>query len=169
MPEIPPLPPEDPREYPEVHTKAPPCALVAVDIGLRTGLAGFSRLGRPLWQRSQHLASRDALKRFVRGLLYELPDLEALAIEGGGRLAEIWMHAAEKRGLRLLSFVAEQWRRELLLPRQQRSGLTAKDAAVQLAREELAAAGIAVAGNLRHDAAEAVLLGVHAAGELGWR
>jgi len=156
--------------HPEELAASPTsCVLLAVDVGLRTGLAGFDRQGRPLWQRSHHVSSRDALKRLVRGLLHDLADLEVLVIEGGGPLATIWGRAATRRGLRLMRLAAEDWRSELLLPREQRSGQAAKDTAVQLARQELAAAGIAVAGTLRHDAAEAVLLGIHTVRRLGWR
>lgn len=164
-----PRPPEhDPREIAPRVSSAPQCALLAVDAGLRAGLSGWSRQGRLLWQRSLHLQNRDALKRFQRGLLRTLPHLQTLALEGGGAIADTWLHAAHKRNLQILACAAEDWRQALLHPREQRSGECAKETAVALARKVMLWSGVPRPKTMRHDAAEAVLLGLYAVQELGW-
>jgi hypothetical protein len=133
--------------------------LLAVDGGLRTGLALFARDGSLLWYRSHHLANRAHLKRAVRQILGDLPGLQWLAVEGGGTLAEIWLKEAERRGIAAQRVQAERWRAALLLPRQQRSGRQAKQVADDLARSIIARSGAARPTALRHDAAEAILIG----------
>jgi hypothetical protein len=136
-----------------------PPHLLAVDCGLRTGLALFARDGQLLWYRSHHVANRTHLKRAVRQILGGLPGLRQLAVEGGGTLADVWLQEAARRGVPARRVHAEQWRTDLLLPRQQRTGRQAKKVAAELAREIIARAGGAKPTSLRHDAAEAILIG----------
>ena len=63
--------------------------LLAVDLGLRTGLALYGPTGRLRWYRSQHFASRASLRRGVHGLLDAEPDVGLLVLEGGGPIADI--------------------------------------------------------------------------------
>lgn len=74
-------------------------ALLAVDIGLRTGLALFGRDGRLVWYRSQHFANRSTLKRGVYGLFGSIEPLDRIVLEGGGPIAEVWRREAERRGI----------------------------------------------------------------------
>lgn len=133
--------------------------MLAVDSGLRTGLALYAADGRLLWYRSHHLGNRTHLKRAAARILGELPGLQQLVVEGGGALAEVWLKEAERRGVVAQVVHAEQWRAALLLPRQQRSGRQAKQVADELARELIAKAGAGRPTSLRHDAAEAILVG----------
>ena len=64
--------------------------LLAVDLGLRTGLALYNRQGRLVWYRSQNFGKPDRLRRAVHRLLGEIEGLAILVLEGGGPLAEIW-------------------------------------------------------------------------------
>ncbi len=73
--------------------------LLAVDLGLRTGLALYGQDGRLQWYRSHNFGTAARLRRAVRGLLDELPELTWLVLEGGGHLAEIWKREAERRGM----------------------------------------------------------------------
>jgi hypothetical protein len=142
--------------------------LLAVDGGLRTGLALYAADGRLLWYRSHHLGNRTHLKRAVRQILDGLPGLARLVIEGGGPLAELWLQEAARRKVAACRVQAEQWRVDLLLPRQRRSGRQAKQVADDLAREIIARTGAAKPTALRHDAAEAILVGwwaLHVAAE----
>lgn len=138
--------------------RAPPW-LLAVDCGLHTGLALFAADRQLLWYRSHHLANRTHLRRAVRQILDTLPGLRQLVVEGGGTLAEIWLQEAARRGVPARRVQAEQWRAGLLLPRQQRSGRLAKQVADELARQIIAQTGAPKPTSLRHDAAEAILLG----------
>ena len=162
------FPPEDPRDCGEPRLERRPCALLAVDLGLRTGLAAFDRSGALLWHRSRHLRDMATLKRWIHGLLRQLPHTEALVLEGGGPVAHAWKNAAERRGLRVIELAAEDWREELLYPRQRRSGEQAKAVSQNLAREIAAKSGLPRPATLRHDAAEAILAGVYALQLLGW-
>ncbi len=140
-----------------------------MDLGLRTGLAAFARDGRLVWARSQNLGTRTRLRAAANTLLDGLPHVERLVLEGGGDLARLWIGVAEKRGLRARVIDAGVWRRPLLLPREQRSGSDAKAAADGLARAVITWSGApAPKGALRHDAAEAVAVGLWAVLDAGW-
>ena len=59
---------------------------------------------------------------------------------------------------------AEQWRAGLMLPRQRRTGEQAKKQADGLARRIIEWSGaMKPRGRLKHDAAEAILIGMHGA------
>lgn len=143
-------------------------SLLAVDMGLRTGLALFNREGRLTWYRSQHYGSARSLKSAVYGIFKENPGIAILVIEGGGPLADIWMKEAGRRQVRILQMSAEDWRKALLLPREQKSGIQAKSHAQTLARKIIDWSGARRPTSLRHDAAEAILAGMWGAMEAGW-
>ena len=72
---------------------------------------------------------------------------------------------------RVVDVSPETWRRELLLPKERKSGAAAKAAARLVARQvvlERGTAGQAHAGRFPTDAAEAVLIGYYAVRKLGW-
>lgn len=144
------------------------CALLAVDLGLKTGLAFFDRAGRVLAYRSQHFGSPDSLRRAARHLVRDLPHLECLVLEGGGTLADLWEHVATRAAVSVHHVSAERWRQLLLKPRDQRTGPVAKQRADTLARRVIEWSGAPRPTSLRHDAAEAILIGLWAAIELGW-
>ncbi len=108
-------------------------ALLAVDVGLRTGLAFYGRDGRLGWYRSHNFGTAARLRRGVRGLLDDMPDLAWLVLEGGGPLAEIWKREATRRDISVRHISTEAWRRRLLYSRQQRSGVAAKAHAIEVA------------------------------------
>jgi hypothetical protein len=143
-------------------------SLLAVDLGLRTGLALYDGDGRLRWYRSQNFATATRLRRAVHGLLAALPEVERLVLEGGGNLAEIWSREAERRGLRVRRIAAETWRQQLLYSREQRTGKQAKGHADELARRVIAWSGAARPTSLRHDAAEAILIGLWGVLDAGW-
>lgn len=76
-----------------------PVWLLAVDAGVRTGMAALDGSGLLLWCRSRNFGSSARLRRAAAGLLDSLPDLGLLAVEGGGRLGEIWTAEAVCLGL----------------------------------------------------------------------
>ncbi|OZC02262.1 hypothetical protein [Rubricoccus marinus] len=147
----------------------PEPTLLAVDLGVRTGLAFFDARGRLLSYRSQNLGSRARLKRAAHSLLAETPELERLVLEGGGNLAELWKAAGLRRDLRVRIMDAGVWRRGLLLPRERRSGALAKEAADAYARRIITWSEAAnPKGKLKHDVAEAICIGLWACVEAGW-
>lgn len=142
--------------------------LLAVDLGLRTGFSVWRSDGRLLAVRSHHYANKAALKRAAWATLRDTADLTHLLVEGDGQLGDAWTKAATKQGVAVRMVSAEQWRRDLLWAREQRSGSTAKSAAMGLAVGVMESAGGWRPTSLTHDAAEAVLLGLWGATELGW-
>lgn len=144
-------------------------ALLAVDAGVRTGLALLDREGRLVWCRSHNLGNTARLKKAASRVLYELPGLEYLVVEGGGPTAAVWEHAAAKRGVSCMRIQAQDWRTDFFIPRQMASGNKAKAAACALVATILRREGWSSPTTPGHDAAEAALVGLWAAVRLGWR
>lgn len=143
--------------------------LLAVDLGLRTGFALYERDGRLRSYRSQNLGTRARLRKAAGSVLAEHADVERIVLEGGGDIADIWKRAAEQAGRRAYVIDAGVWRRALLLPREQRTGLGAKSAADGLARAVIEWSGAQrPKGALRHDAAEAIAVGLWGVLDAGW-
>ena len=143
-------------------------SLLAVDLGLKTGLALYGRDGRLIWYRSTNFGTAARLKRGIPGVLAEITNPVHIVLEGGGKLADIWEREAQQRYIDFQRIDAQTWRPRLLLPRQQRSRLKAKNTAVELAREVIAWSGAPRPTSLRYDAAEAILIGLWGVLEVGW-
>lgn len=143
-------------------------SLLAVDLGLKTGLALYGQDGRLRWYRSKNFGTTTRLRQAVHGLLKELPHIALLVIEGGGGIAGIWEHEAQKCGVPVCRITAEDWRKKLLYPREQRDGTSAKDNAGVLAGRIIAWSGLRQPTIPRHDAAEAILTGLWGVLEVGW-
>ena len=142
--------------------------LLAVDLGVRTGLALYDGDGRLRWYRSQNYGSAARLRRGAAAQLRALPSLAWLVLEGGGALAELWRREGERHGAQVIVVDAGSWRQRLLLPREQRSGAQAKQVADGLARRVVDWSGAPRPTSLRHDAAEAILVGLWGVLEVGW-
>lgn len=61
--------------------------LLAVDLGIRTGLALFDQDGRVKSYQSRNFGTAGRLRQAVRGILHELPNVTWLVVEGGGPIA----------------------------------------------------------------------------------
>ncbi|HEX8242810.1 MAG TPA: hypothetical protein VF541_04930 [Longimicrobium sp.] len=142
--------------------------LLAVDLGVRTGLALYGGHGRLLRYRSQNFGSAARLRRALPALLEAERGLAWLVIEGGGPLADAWEREAARRQVAVLRIGAEEWRGALLYPREQRTGAQAKSTADGLARRIIDWSGAPRPTSLRHDAAEAILVGFWGVLEVGW-
>lgn len=140
----------------------PDVRLLAVDVGLRLGWAAFGGDGRLLAYGSRHFGTRGALRQAVPKILAEYPALATLVVEGGGDLAKPWEREAERRGIAYRQTHGEAWRASMMPPSRRRSGPDAKDAADELARAFIASSGAPRPTSLRHDAAEAILVGLWA-------
>ena len=162
-------PPKD-RPNPVRLNPPPPSErhLLAVDLGLRTGLAIYGPDGRLVSYRSKHFAKTAELRRGVGTILRDTPPLAWIWLEGGGDLATVWEKQAMHRGIDFRQLQAHDWRPTLMLPRQQRNGEIAKREADGLARRVIEWSGIGrPKGELRHDTAEAILIGLHGAISVG--
>ena len=133
--------------------------LLAIDLGLRCGWASFDQEGRLIAYGSRHFGNRTALRKAIPQILDEHPRLECLVVEGGGDLFVPWEKEANRRGIALHQVMGEEWRRRILLPRDRTNGKDAKAAADVAAREVIERAGAKRPTSLRHDAAEAILIG----------
>ena len=144
--------------------------LLAIDLGLKTGLALFGADGRLVWYRSQNFGKPARLKRAIPGLLREIGPLAWIVTEGDRNLGQLWHKAAEKRDIAIRHLGAETWRQSLLIARQRRSGVEAKRHADTLARQLIDLDGAPKpTGPLKHDAAEAILIGLWGVMEVGLR
>jgi len=142
--------------------------LLAVDLGLKTGLALYGEDGKLRWYRSKNFGTTARLKRAVYGILKEIPDLAMLVIEGGGGIAEIWEREAQKQGIAVRRIMAEDWRKMILFGREQRTGAMAKERAAWLADAVIAWSSLRRPTVPRHDAAEAILIGLWGVIAQGW-
>ncbi|MFP4471914.1 MAG: hypothetical protein ACLFPE_14615 [Bacteroidales bacterium] len=142
--------------------------LLSVDLGVKTGLAMFSSEGRLLWFRSQNFGNAARLRKAIPWLLNEEEDLSHLVIEGGGPLLKIWDAFLEKRNIEVIKTMADNWRHDLLLDREQRRAKSAKANAVIYARRVIEKLSDHKATSLNADAAEAIMIGLWASKKLGW-
>ncbi len=146
----------------------PSRSLLAVDLGLKTGLALFGGDGRLRWYRSHHFANSAALRKAVYRTLRETDGLACVYIEGGGNLGDVWESQADKLGIPAKRIGAEVWRERLLYARDQRSGKQAKRKADDLARRVIEWSKAPRPTSLRHDASEAILIGLWGVLDAGW-
>ena len=135
-------------------------SLLAVDLGLKTGLALFADTGKLVWCRSHNFGTTERLRRAIHGILNGIPGLTTLVIEGGGNLAVVWEKEAKQRGIAVYRIDATTWRQVFLFPREQRTGVDEKKHAIEVARRIIDWSGAARPTSLRHDAAEAILIGL---------
>jgi hypothetical protein len=142
--------------------------LLSVDVGLRTGMAVYDRRGRLTAYRSRNFGTADRLRRGVRAMLSGRSGVAFVVTEGGGPLADIWSKEAERNGIGILRIHAEDWRKRLLLPREQKSGEQAKHNADALARRIIDWSGAPRPTSLTDDAAEAIAAGLFGVLRVGW-
>jgi hypothetical protein len=147
---------------------AAPARLVAVDLGLRTGIAVYDGAGRLLRYGSRNLGSRSRLRGGADALLREVGRVDVLVVEGDRDLGAVWARRAERWGADAIEVTPERWRTTLLHPRERRSGREAKAAADALARRVIDELGRQAPTSLTHDAAEAILIGLWGCLRLGW-
>jgi hypothetical protein len=143
--------------------------LLAVDLGVQTGMAWYSRDARIHWYGSRNFGNAQRLKRAIPGILSTWPGTMYLVIEGGGVLSTLWEKAAAERDIEVIRISAEKWRKDLLIDREQRSGIQAKQVAIQKAVQIIRQLGGPMPLTpLKDDAAEAILTGWWAVLQLGW-
>lgn len=142
--------------------------LLAIDLGIRAGFAWFAADGALGWFRSRNAGSVPRFRAMVRHEIHTCAALSHIYIEGGGPLATAAEKAASREVLIVQRIAAEQWRAELLPRVNLHEGRNAKTSAVRLARAVIDASALPQPKTLRHDAAEAILIGVWAVRSLGW-
>jgi len=143
--------------------------LLAIDLGLKRGWARYDKTGRLRAYHSQHFGNRSQLKRAVWSIMSggDAP-LEVLVMEGDRGLGELFAKLGRKWGVEVVLTDAHAWRPSLMDPKHRRSGEDAKAHADRLARAVITASGAPEPTALRHDAAEAILVGLWAVLEREW-
>ncbi len=142
-------------------------SLLAVDLGLKTGFALYGRDGRLVWARSGNFGPRRRFKRAVHSVVAPLEDLEWVIAEGDRELGEVWAKAGARHGAESKIVGAGAWRESVYLKRQIRNR-PPKRFAEGLARKVIAWSGAPKPKTLRHDAAEAILIGLWGVLDVGW-
>lgn len=168
--------------------------LLAVDLGLRMGASCFDEDGVLLWYEQFQFQDSDELRKRAPELIEKLEiDLNEnsgdpasdkkrwvvshVVIEGGDAvLLDAWRAAVEDfadpngSAPRILNIKAEEWRAELLLPKEKKSAASAKAAARLIARQIVCDCGKMERheGKFSTDAAEAVAVGFYMARKFGW-
>ena len=85
-----------------------------------------------------------------------------------GQLVGYWEREAARRGIGTRQIAAEDWRERFFDPRDRRDRHVAKQSADALARRVIAWSGAPRPTSLRHDAAEAILVGLWGVLDAGW-
>lgn len=142
--------------------------LLSVDLGVKTGFAMFRSDGRLLWFRSQNFGNKVRLRKAIPWILSLEEEIDYIVIEGGGPLRKIWDTRLEKRNISVMHIMAEDWRHDIMLEREQRKGVMAKEKALEYAGKFLRNQSVGKTGGLNIDAAEAILIGVWGMKKLGW-
>lgn len=140
--------------------------MLAIDLGLRSGIAAFGPEGCVLRYRSTNFGSRGRLRSAAWRVLMRNAGLDEVVLEGDRNLASIWERAAQKQGLVVTQVSPETWRERLIKPSDRRSGQDAKESAGELARRYIDFCRLAAPTSLRHDAAEAICIGLWRAEQL---
>ena len=142
--------------------------LLAIDLGVKTGLALYNDQCHLEWYRSQNYGNKNRLQRAVYGILKDIDNLAFIVVEGGGHLFSIWKKEADRLGIESIQLQAFHWRKEILFDREQRSGISAKQHAQIHAIRVIEQLGTSKPKSLTDDTAEAILTGFWALKKLNW-
>ncbi|MEA3444680.1 MAG: hypothetical protein U9R19_08135 [Bacteroidota bacterium] len=142
--------------------------LLAIDLGVKTGLALFNRIGELEWYRSQNYGNRNRLSRAAYSILNNISGLSLIVIEGGGSLYKIWRKEAIRAGIGCKQIHAHEWRGDILFCREQRNCTLAKHNAIRFAKIVIDKCGQNKSTSLTDDAAEAILTGYWFMKKTGW-
>jgi hypothetical protein len=142
--------------------------LLAVDAGVKTGLALYNNQGQLCWYRSHNMGSISSLRKAAYRLLHSVENLRWLVIEGGGPVSEAWVKEAVKLNLNIIRTDAGEWRKALLHPREFRNSAIAKQSAISLSKPVIEKSDAPSVNRPDHDAAEAILIGLWGCGQAGF-
>jgi hypothetical protein len=135
--------------------------LLAIDLGLHSGLALFDMADGTLidW-RTHTFPDRTRFKAGVHALVERQGRmLDAVVAEGDPKIARVWAKELRKLGLVLEVVSAEDWRRDVLLPRERRDRSAARAGAVRHAERIIAESDAGRTAQCTPEAAEAICLG----------
>lgn len=133
--------------------------ILAVDAGVRTGMALFDTKGTLIWYGSHNYGKRQSLKKAVSDVLKK-HQVRWLILEGGGDIVDIWEGQAKKMGIAFLHLHAMEWRSAVLHGKDWETNF-AKEQAIKWARKIIGYCGGRQQKTIRHDAAEAIICGFY--------
>lgn len=142
--------------------------LLAIDLGLRLGWSCYQNNGHLIAYGSHHCGQAKKLNALSYKALKALPVGSHIVIEGNGHLLKYWSKNASKFDLELSIIAAEEWRSTCLSLHDRQDGKHAKNAALKIAQKLIRATSLHGAVTLRHDTAEACLIGWWGLHHLGW-
>ena len=142
--------------------------LLAIDLGLRFGWSCFQEDGDLVAYGSHHCGQANKLSAVAYRSLSRLPRGSALIVEGNGDLLRVWRRYAQKYEITYLNISAERWRGDCLSTKYLHDGRAAKKRAELIASRLIRARSGRGSTSLRHDAAEACLIGWWGLHHLSW-
>ena len=142
--------------------------VLAIDLGLRLGWSCYQSDGQLIAYGSHHCGQANKLNALSYNALKRLPTRSQLFVEGSGSLLKYWVKNAKRFELSVTTLHAEEWRIDCLALKQRQCGKIAKAEALKMARALIKSNAIQAAASLRHDTAEACLIGWWALHQLGW-
>lgn len=142
--------------------------LLAIDLGLRGGMALYGQDGRLRWFRAQHFGCVTQLRRAATRIIGETQNLQWILSEGDYSLAAVWERVAMKQQVRVQRVSAQAWRGDLMAGAAHMSAADAKKSCIALARRIIDWSDLAQPTTLRYDAAEAILIGLWGVMQVGW-
>lgn len=143
-------------------------SLLAVDLGLRSGIAAYDCEGRLTAFGVQAYRSREAMRRGAGKTVAEHGQLEWLVSYGCPTQAAVWERSAMRQGVRVQRVDGETWRQALAVNDAPRNSAENNRHVVRLARRIIDWAQMPQPVVLPTDAAEAICVGLWAVHQLGW-
>ena len=156
----------DPLGRPEDPADTPVAKLLAIDLGLRAGIALFTGKGRLIAYRSTNFGNLSRLKRAIPSIVG--PTVKVLVTEGDARLAHLWELHASRRDIICERIAPQSWRSQIYNLSEMRQKGRWKETADKYARRIIGWSELSSPSSLRHDAAEAICLGMCAVIRHGW-
>lgn len=142
--------------------------LLAIDVGLSTGMALYNQDGRLCWCDSQKFENLAQMKRFAAKLIGETEKLDWILSEGDYNLAAIWERAAIKNGVRIQRVSGQVWCQQLLEMPYDDAVQQIDPHAFEFARKIMHYSEMSSPKNLDKHAIEAALIGMWGVLQMGW-
>lgn len=142
--------------------------LLSIDLGLRFGWSCFDQEASLIAYGSHHCGQANKLGSIAYNAIKVLPSNSVLLVEGNSELYRHWQKSAQRFQILNMQVYAEQWRHDCLSQKEQVDGKKAKVAAIRIARTLIKSQSGQGSYRLRHDAAEACLMGWWGLKQLQW-
>ena len=146
-------------------------SLLAVDLGLRTGIAIFNSSGNLIDYSYYHFKSFQFLENdlieFFGNISANHSTLSHFALEGDKILQDIWKTAISNYfgdSVSIIAVLPIEWRSRMLIPRESTSSRAAKTASREISRQIIWKSGLTntnISRPMNTDTSEAILMGYY--------